>query len=120
MTNVQQIAETYINTWNERDSARRDVLIANNWSTPTYVDPLMAADGAEQLSQIISAVHDRFPGFAFSLISKPDGHGDYIRFSWGLGPVDAEPIIEGSDVVRLKDGRLGDVIGFLDKVPTQA
>jgi len=26
-------------------------------------------------------------------------------------------IIEGSDVLRLKDGRIAEVIGFLDKVP---
>lgn len=116
--NAYDIAETYLATWNERNDVSRAALIARNWSAePTYVDPLMAAEGAEQLSAIIVAVHERFPDFAFSLIGNPDGHGDYVRFSWGLGPAGAEPIIEGSDVVRLRDGRLAEVIGFLDKVP---
>ena len=118
---AQQIAAAYLDTWNQKDAARRAELIAGHWSPrPTYVDPVMAADGAAELSAIIGAVHDRFPGFAFSLLGKADGHGDYVRFSWGLGPVDADPIIEGSDVVRLRDGRLADVIGFLDKVPVEA
>jgi hypothetical protein len=44
-----------------------------------------------------------------------DGHGDYVRLSWTLGPAGDEPPIEGSDVVIIKDGRISQVIGFIDR-----
>jgi hypothetical protein len=41
-----------------------------------------------------------------------------VRFRWALGPAAGEALIEGSDVVRLSDGRIAEVIGFLDKLPS--
>jgi hypothetical protein len=40
--------------------------------------------------------------------------------SWSLGPEGAEPPIEGSDVVMVDDGRIRQVIGFIDRAPTPA
>ena len=40
-----------------------------------------------------------------------------VRLAWTLGPKSAEAPIEGSDVIVLADGKIKDVIGFLDKVP---
>lgn len=118
MTDALTIAKAYIATWNETDASRRAALLAQDWSpAANYVDPLMAADGAEALNGIIGAVHQQFPGFVFTLLGKPDGFGDNVRFSWGLGLPDDEIIIEGTDFVRIEDGRIAKVTGFLDKVP---
>lgn len=41
------------------------------------------------------------------------------RFTWGLGPEGAEPLIVGFDVaVTDDDGKLVTVLGFPDKVPS--
>ena len=121
MTEAMEIASNYIATWNATDAAERERLLADHWTRDLrYVDPLMAAGSAAELSGMIGAVHERFPGFRFSLISKPDGHNDWVRFSWGLGPEGADPIIEGSDVIRMDGGRMQSVVGFLDKVPAAA
>lgn len=121
MTEAMEIASNYIATWNATDAAERERLLADHWtSDASYVDPLMAAGNAAELSGMIGAVHERFPGFRFSLISEPDGHNDWIRFSWGLGPEGADPIIEGSDLVKVDSGRMKSVVAFLDKVPTTA
>lgn len=123
MDNAEQIdatgiAANYIATWNETDAGTRASLIARHWSDwPRYVDPLMSAANVEELSGIIGAVQDRFPDFRFRLINRPDGHGDYVRFAWGLGPDGGESIIEGSDIVEIRNGRIDRVVGFLDKVP---
>jgi len=118
MTDAQTIAANYIATWNETDDARRTARIARDWSeAPHYVDPLMAASNAGELSGMIGAVHDRFPGFVFRLINTPDGHGDYVRFAWGFGPDGQETVVEGSDVVETANGRIDRVVGFLDKMP---
>lgn len=121
MTDALTIAHTYIATWNETDAVRRAALIERGWSsTANYVDPLMAADGPEALNGIIGAVQERFPGFVFTLLGKPDGFGDNVRFSWGLGIPNDEIIIEGTDFVRVENGLIAGVTGFLDKVPAAA
>ena len=53
----------------------------------------------------------------FRMVRAPGPHRQ-VRFRWGLGPHDAEPLIIGFDVVIVDDdGRIADVRGFLDKVP---
>ena len=118
MRTPTQVANDYIALWNEMDQSRRLTMLAGTWtSEATYVDPIMRGKGHSEISALVGAVHAKFPGFAFSAIGSADGHGDHVRFSWSLGPAGAEPPIEGSDVVALRDGKIADVIGFLDRVP---
>jgi hypothetical protein len=77
--------------------------------------------GHDQLDAVIAEAHAQFPGFVFAPIGAVDGHHDQARFTWGLGPAGAEPVIVGSDVVTLaEDGRISLVLGFLDRVPAAA
>jgi hypothetical protein len=118
MSDPAHIAERYIAVWNETDAQRRQRLLADTWTPDaTYVDPLQQSQGLDQISAMIGAVHDRFPGFTFALHGEADGYGDYVRFSWGLGPAGADAPIKGSDVAVLTGGRLCSIIGFLDQVP---
>ena len=119
MTNPRNIAERYIALWNEADADIRRDLLAQHWTEDaTYVDPLMAGTGTAEIDGLVAGVKARFPSFAFKLIGNPDGHGDHVRFSWTLGPGDfADAPIEGTDIVRLRDGRIYSVTGFLDRMP---
>jgi hypothetical protein len=118
MSNFRTIAENYIRLWNETEPAVRERLLAQGWvREATYTDPLASVTGHEQINALVESVQKRFPGFKFTLTRAPDGHGDHLRFGWSLGPASAEPPIEGSDVVTVRDGRIASVIGFLDKVP---
>jgi SnoaL-like domain len=121
MTDAAYIADRYIEVWNETDLVRRNALLADGWcEDATYVDPLMRGDGRDRIGALIGGVHERFPGFRFTLDGCVDGYGDKIRFSWALGP-EAEPdMIKGTDFAEIEDGRLKSVIGFLDKVPANA
>jgi len=121
MSDATTIATTYLQAWNEADASRRTALLCDRWTADaSYVDPLMSGEGPTQIGALIGAVHERFPGFRFSLIGTPDGHGEHVRFSWSLGPDGTEPPIKGSDVVSLQGGRIRRVIGFLDQVPAGA
>ena len=104
MTTAADIAEIYIAAWNETDVAARRAMIADTWTGDAgYVDPLAAVEGHAGVD---------------ALIGEPDGHGDHVRFSWGLGPDGvADAPIKGTDYVRVEDGRLKTVTGFLDQVP---
>jgi hypothetical protein len=116
--NPDAIANQYIAAWNETDPERRRALIAESWTEDAvYVDPVMGGRGRAEVDALMAGVHQRFPGFRFALIGKPDGFGDKVRFSWALGPEGAEPPIKGTDFVQLEDGRLKSVTGFLDQVP---
>ena len=78
----------------------------------------MRGDGRDGIEALIAGVQQRFPDFTFELIGQPDGYGDHIRFSWGLGPDGADSLIKGTDFAVLRDGRISSVTGFLDQVPT--
>ena len=118
MKSPNEVADAYIEVWNERDKTRRETLVANGWTEGAiYVDPLMRGVGRGEIAGLIGAVQERFPDFRFSLLGKPDGFGSNVRFSWGLGPEGGEPPIKGTDFVTVVDGRLERVVGFLDQVP---
>lgn len=115
------IVQSYIALWNESDPQRRLALLAQGWSEDAhYVDPLAQARGREGISTLIGAVQARFPGFRFRLLGRPDAHGEHLRFSWELGPQDAQDMIQGTDFAEVSEGRLRRVTGFLDKVPEGA
>ncbi len=85
---------------------------------PRYTDPLVEIAGRAALDATIAAVQQQFPGFVFTAVGPVDAHHRQARFSWGLGPQGAEPIVLGFDVVTLDgDGHIDSVLGFLDKVP---
>ncbi len=117
----QQIALAYLQTWNATDSQLRAALLAEHWTAgATYVDPLMQADGVEQIAGLVDAVHARFPGFRFQLRGIPDGFGPFVRLAWSLGVPGEEAPIDGSDLIELQDGRIARVIGFIDRAPASA
>ncbi len=118
MSEPTSIARNYLETWNEADEAKRRALLNRYWSEDaTYADPLMSADGAADISALVGAVHERFPGFRFKPTGTPNGHGKYVRLSWTLGPEGIDAPIEGSDVVVVEEGRIRQVIGFIDRAP---
>ena len=121
MTDINIIAHRYIELWNEKMPSRRREMLASDWTTDAkYVDPLMSGAGLDGVDALIAGVQQRFPDFSFRLIGKVDGHGDHVRFSWGLGPDGVEAPIKGTDFAVLKDGRIRSITGFLDQVPQGA
>jgi hypothetical protein len=120
MRDAATIAKYYIALWNESDPKRRGEVLADEWEeNASYVDPVMSGSGRGEIDRLVVGVHARFPDYRFRLTTQPNGFGDYVRFSWSLGPADGEAPIEGSDVVVMKGDRISYVIGFLDKVPQQ-
>lgn len=116
---MSDLLENYLACWNETDPATRRALIERQWAEDaTYVDPMADVQGHEALDATIEAVQTQFPGFVFTPAGPVDAHHQQARFTWGLGPEGAEPLIVGFDVVLTgTDGRIVSVLGFLDKVP---
>ncbi len=118
MTEPVAIAEAYIAVWNERRAAARKDKLASHWAgSAAYLDPQIRVEGLDAIDALIAGVQERFPVFRFALKPSASGYDDVVRLAWTLGPAGAEAPIEGSDVLVLADGKIKDVIGFLDKVP---
>ena len=104
MTDHKTVASRYIDLWNERAPARRREMLAANWTSDArYVDPLMSGDGHDGVDALVAGVQRRFPDFRFKLIGEPNGFGDHVRFSWGLGPDGAAGHVRSK--VRYSDSR---------------
>ncbi len=118
MTDTQTLVDSYIAMWNERDPARRRELVADTVTeNATYVDPLMEGDGVEQITAMIGAAQDQYPGHTFALHAGPDIHHDRVRFSWTLSPDGGDPIAIGIDFATVADdGRMQAITGFLEPV----
>jgi SnoaL-like domain len=118
MTDATTIARRYIELWNERTASRRREMLSTDWTADArYVDPIMSGEGHDGVDALISGVQQRFPEFKFKLIGEPNGFGDHLRFSWGLGPDGVDSPIKGTDFAVVSDGRIRSITGFLDQVP---
>jgi hypothetical protein len=120
VTDFSDVANRYIDAWNEPDAAARRKAVAELWAEDGgYTDPLADVAGPDAISALITAVHDQFAGHVFRLAGPVDAHHDVARFGWELMPAGGgEAIVVGFDVaVAGPDGRLRHVYGFLDKVP---
>jgi len=115
MTDPHKIARDYLALWNDGDDASRADRLFAGWSNDaSYIDPLMKGDGRDGIAAMIAAARAQFPGHAFTLAGTPDGHGNYVRFSWTLA-ADGPAVAAGTDVVRLDEaGRIAEGVGLLD------
>jgi hypothetical protein len=116
MHNPEAIARDYLAVWNQPDADQRQADLARHWTADArYADPMMAASGRDAISAMIAQARAQVPGHAFALKGQPDGHRDFVRFSWTLADPAGTPVGGGADVVRLDaEGRIAEVIGFLD------
>ncbi|HWE34833.1 MAG TPA: nuclear transport factor 2 family protein [Solirubrobacteraceae bacterium] len=116
MTDAPTVVDSYIAMWNERDPARRRELVTRTVTDDaTYIDPLMAGEGIEQITAMIGAAQDQYPGHTFALHAGPDAHHDRMRFSWTLSSNGGEPIAVGVDFATVAgDGRMQAITGFLE------
>jgi hypothetical protein len=119
MSDFDSAVAQYLAVWNTTDEADRRKGIEEVFAEDVrYVDPLAAVDGRDALNGLIGAVHQQFPGLVFTAGGPVDGHHDQARFSWHLGVPGGEALVIGFDVAELDgDGRIRQVLGFLDKVP---
>ncbi|NNH69372.1 nuclear transport factor 2 family protein [Nocardia uniformis] len=117
MTEFENIAQRYIETWNESDAGKRRQLIDELYTADvSFTDPLVQLTGPDAIDAMVAGAQQQFAGLTFGL-GPVDGHHNTARFTWTLGAPDAEPLVIGFDVITVVDGRIERVLGFLDKVP---
>jgi len=119
MIDFDALTMNYLTVWNEAEADARAVAAGRLFSDDvTYTDPLADVRGLDELAALVTGVQRQFPGWRFRRFGPVDGHGRQVRFGWELGPEDGEAPVAGFDVAVLGDeGRIVQVLGFLDRVP---
>jgi hypothetical protein len=117
MQDTATTVNAYIAMWNEPDPERRRAVVADALAEDaSYVDPLMAGAGHDEITAMIGQAQTQFPGHRFTLSAGPDVHHDRVRFAWTLA-ADGDPVAAGVDFATVaEDGRLRAVTGFLEPV----
>ncbi|GLX50804.1 isomerase [Streptomyces hygroscopicus subsp. hygroscopicus] len=116
-------AARYLEAWNATEPEALRKAVAAAWAADgSYTDPLADVRGHEGVAAVIAAAHEQFPGFVFRPLGAVDGHHDTARFGWELvNEADGSAPVAGFDVVTLDgEGRIRQVLGFLDRVPAGA
>src|SRR5215469_5912850 len=84
------IVNGYFAMWNESDPVQRQAVITRTWAQDArYVDPRVAADGADALGAMVAGVQTQFPGHRFVLASAIDAHHGWAMWQWELVGVGA-------------------------------
>jgi hypothetical protein len=122
VSDINDLVERYLAVWNETDPTARAAQIADLLTDDAeYTDPLVSVRGHAGLDAAVAAVQQQFAGLEFGLGGPIDSHHGIARFTWHLGRPGEEPLVIGFDVAVLgDDGRIRQILGFLDKVPTGA
>ncbi|ANP52782.1 hypothetical protein J2Z21_000319 [Streptomyces griseochromogenes] len=116
----------YFEAWNATEPEALTKAVAAAWTADgSYTDPLADVRGHEQIAAVIAAAHEQFPGFVFRPAGAVDGHHDIARFSWelvneagGTPSGGGSAPVAGFDVITLDgEGRIRQVLGFLDRIP---
>lgn len=121
MTDFNELVDRYIAVWNETDAAKRRELIARTFTESTqFVDPLQEGEGQSGIEGLVKGVQEKFPDHRFRRIGEADAFRDRVRFRWALTPASGEAFVEGTDFATVVDGRMQQVTGFFDRLPTAA
>jgi hypothetical protein len=119
MEAMTDIVRRYLDSWNQTDDTARRATIGRLFAEEcSYTDPNVRVAGKEGIDGFIGAVQKKFAGVSFVLAGAVDAHHDVARFTWhAMAPGRTEPVAVGFDVVVAEEGRIRQVVGFLDKVP---
>jgi hypothetical protein len=113
------LVDTYFAMWRTTDARRRRTLVAEAFADDgRHVDQQADAIGHAELTAMITAVHDGYPGFGMARTSGNDRFADQLRFAWELKAADGTLIVAGIDAAEVApDGRLRRVAGFWGELP---
>ena len=80
MSDIVTTVDDYLAMWNEADPEHRASHIERAWAREgRYVDPLLEAQGATALGEMVAGVHAQYPGHRFRRTSGIDAHHDQLE-----------------------------------------
>ena len=112
---VELLERMVQDVFNEPDAQRRSVMIAELFTEDVvFSDPQMTVTGRTELAAAVTGLLAQGPGFVFTPVGDFRGVGSLGLRAWRLGPPGAEPVLGGTDVVEVVDGRIAKLWTMLD------
>jgi hypothetical protein len=114
--------DRYVVMFNEADDAVRSEQAHAVWvDDGRLIDPLIEADGPDQIAAAIGALRDQMPGHSLTRTTVVDAHHTHARFGWSVTGPDGAVAVAGIDVVTFApDGRIQTAIGFFGETAAAA
>jgi SnoaL-like domain len=99
--------------FNEREESQRLPLLAEIYAPDArFADHDGVAVGPDAIDRKIRDLHARTPGFEF-VPGRFYEVQDLATLEWSYGPAGAEPVIHGTDVAIIRDGRITNLYVYL-------
>ncbi|RVT96860.1 nuclear transport factor 2 family protein [Rhodovarius crocodyli] len=99
----------------EADAPRRRAAIAALFTEDArFLDHDAARMGHAALDQAVTELQARFPGWVFRERDTPRVVGEAGLLAWAYGPPGEAPRVTGQDVILTRDGRIQQLLVFLD------
>jgi hypothetical protein len=104
-----------LDVFNERDATRRARAIAEVYTQDvTFTDAEGVVTGPLALERRAQEILDGAPGFVFRPVEPSRVVGDLGVLSWHFGPEGEPPVVSGTDICLVRDGRIATVHTLLD------
>jgi hypothetical protein len=93
--------------FNESDPEKRSAAIGELFTEQmVFTDTHRSARGRDEFAATVTDLLAEGPGFVFTHTGPYRGVGELGMREWSLGPVGAQPVVAGLDVVLVEDGRI--------------
>lgn len=103
-----------LDVFGERDAAARAAAIAEIYTTDVaFADPDEVVTGHAAVDAKAQGLLDGAPGFVFSEAGPVYVVADLGSLAWNFGPAGGEPVVSGTDVAIIRDGRIASLYTYL-------
>lgn len=117
MTDVGEILQrNLVEVFGERDDGRRRAAIAAIYHEDVlFQDPEALVHGRDAVDAKVAALLSDAPAdFVFHATGLPRVSGDLGLLSWAFGPEGGAPVVTGTDIALVDDGRITRLHTLLD------
>lgn len=119
--NVVLARKNLLSVFGERDAQARAAAIREVYAEDvTFADPEEVIVGWDELDRKVQRLLDEAPGFVFAPVGEVRTVQNLTLLSWQLGPAGEAPVVRGTDVSIVEDGRIKHLYTMLDAPQAQA
>jgi hypothetical protein len=112
---VQQLmTRSLLDVFNERDPERRAAAISAVYSPDvTFYEPDEVIEGPAALDRKVQQLLDGAPGWVFRPAGEVSTNHNLGRLTWHFGPDGEPPVVTGTDVAIIDNGRIHSLYVFI-------
>ncbi|RBY90228.1 nuclear transport factor 2 family protein [Blastococcus sp. TBT05-19] len=113
---VSRLMHQSLAVFGERDDARRSAAAEQTYAADvSFTDPEGVVVGREAVEDKVRGLLAGAPDFVFRAAGPAREAGDLGVLRWHFGPADQAPVVSGTDIALIRDGRISALYTLLDE-----